>query len=113
MGAMAKLKRRGETEYGVAPRERRRRAAPAEQGVRHAPHVPPPAAPPPPHVAKVPKAHAVATVPNPRKPALVRDVHGGALRDLFEIFPDLPRPPRPAARVRLRDGSRALRRRRQ
>jgi len=41
-------------------------------------------------------------VPNPTTPKLVRDVRGGALKDLFEIFPDLPRPPRPFVRRRIR-----------
>jgi hypothetical protein len=59
-------------------------------------------APPPPTPARVPEQRPVGAVPNPRKPKLVRDVDGGILQDLFAIFPDLPRPPRPAARVRLR-----------
>jgi hypothetical protein len=49
-------------------------------------------------------------VPNPKRPKLVRDVHGGALKDLFELFPDLPGPPRPGRRrvpVRTRRGKRS------
>ncbi len=44
---------------------------------------------------RAPKEHAVGKPPNPRKPALVRDVDGGDLKDMFAIFPDIPRPPRP------------------
>jgi hypothetical protein len=47
----------------------------------------------------VPEQHGVGAVPNPVRPKLVRDVHGGALQDLFEIFPDLPRPTRPKGRA--------------
>jgi hypothetical protein len=57
---------------------------------------------PPARASRVPKQHAVGAPPNPRQPELVRDVHGGTLKDLFELFPDLPRPPRPTARVRSR-----------
>jgi hypothetical protein len=46
-------------------------------------------------------------VPNPRKPQLVRDVHGNELKDLFDFFPDLPRPVRKAARVPARRTRRA------
>lgn len=53
-------------------------------------------------VGRAPREHRVAPPPNPRKPELVRDVHGGVLKDLFQMFPDLPRPVRPAARVPLR-----------
>jgi len=45
-----------------------------------------------------PKERAVGKPPNPRMPAKVRDVHGGVLKDLFQLFPDLPRPPRPGRR---------------
>ena len=37
--------------------------------------------------------------PNPRKPKLKRDIGGNELKDLFAMFPDLPRPHRAAARV--------------
>ena len=46
--------------------------------------------------------HPVSPPPNPRRPRLVRDVHGGELQDLFEVFPDLPWAPRPRHQVRLR-----------
>ena len=41
----------------------------------------------------------VGALPNPRKPQLVRDVHGNELKDLFQFFPDLPRPWRRPARL--------------
>ena len=43
---------------------------------------------------QAPKVRPVGKPPNPRKPALVRDVKGGVLKDLFELFADLPRPRR-------------------
>ena len=46
-----------------------------------------------------PKERGITTRPNPRKPKLVRDVHGNELMDLFQLFPDLPRPPRRSPRV--------------
>jgi hypothetical protein len=55
-----------------------------------------------------PPEYPAGKPPNPRRPALVRDVGGNELRDLFAMFPDLPRPPRPAARLPLR--RRAIRR---
>jgi hypothetical protein len=58
-------------------------------------------APSSPRSARVPAQRPVGKVPNPRKPKLVQDVDGGVLKDMFEIFPDLPRPPRPALRRRL------------
>jgi hypothetical protein len=54
------------------------------------------------HVARVPPQHPLGPPPNPRRPKLVRDVRGGVLGDLFALFPDLPRPVRPRARVPLR-----------
>ena len=50
-------------------------------------------------VALPPLERPVGKPPNPRKPALVRDIGGNELRDLFALFPDLPRPPRPAPRL--------------
>jgi hypothetical protein len=52
----------------------------------------------------VPPQHPVAPPPNPRRPKLVRDIHGGSLLDLFQFFPDLPRPLRPRARLPHRRG---------
>ena len=48
-----------------------------------------------PHVTRPPKPHGVGPPPNPRRPKVVRDVDGGALLDLFRIFPELPWPRRP------------------
>jgi hypothetical protein len=60
------------------------------------------AAAPPPHVPRAPEPRGVGAVPNPRQPKLVRDLHGGALQDLFVVFPELPWPARPKRRIRLR-----------
>jgi hypothetical protein len=49
-----------------------------------------------------PKAPPAGHVPNPKRPRLVRDVGGGYLKDLFALFPDLPRPPRPRGRIPVR-----------
>ena len=57
-------------------------------------------APRTPRPARVPPQRPVGKVPNPRKPKLVRHVGGGGLNDLFQVFADLPRPPRPHIRVR-------------
>jgi hypothetical protein len=56
----------------------------------------------PAHATYPPIERGINPPPNPRKPRLVRDVHGNELRDLFQFFPDLPRPPRRPARVPLR-----------
>jgi hypothetical protein len=56
-----------------------------------------------PEPTHAPKARSIGSLPNPRKPQLVRDVHGNELMDLFQLFPDLPRPPRRAPRVPLRN----------
>ena len=94
---------------GQVPPERPRSSVPRERPVGKVPKGDPMAHVPAPHVARVPAQRQVGPPPNPRKPKLVRDVHGGVLRDLFQLFPDLPRPPRPRARVplRLRRGRRA------
>jgi hypothetical protein len=49
-------------------------------------------------VKPAPRQRPSGKPPNPRKAKLVRDVHGGALKDLFEVFPDLPRAPLPRRR---------------
>jgi len=48
-----------------------------------------------------PPQRPVAARPHPRTPAVVRDPSRGTFEDLFALFPDLPRAPRPAPRVRL------------
>ena len=49
-----------------------------------------------------PPEHQVASPPNPRRPAVVRDVHGNELKDLFVVFPDLPRPRKVRSRFPVR-----------
>jgi hypothetical protein len=56
--------------------------------------------PAPPNPRRVPQQRPLGKVPSPRTPKLVRDVLGGALNDLFEMFPDLRWAPRPALRLR-------------
>jgi hypothetical protein len=76
---------------------------PRNRGVPRTPHGDPLAqAPAPEPVAAAPPERGVAARPNPRRPHLVRDVHGNELMDLFEVFPDLPRPPRRRARTPIR-----------
>lgn len=73
--------------------------APRERGVPRTPHGQPlaqPRAPEP--VGEAPPERGIPSPPNPRKPRMVPDVHGNELKDLFEFFPDLPRPPRHRAR---------------
>jgi hypothetical protein len=58
--------------------------------------------PPAERATRVPKARPPGKPPNPKKPKLVRDVGGGILKDMFAIFPDLPRPVRPHRRRKSR-----------
>src|SRR5687767_3000764 len=62
-----------------------------------------------PHVGRAPEEHSAGKPPNPRRARLTRDLHGGTLKDLFQVFPDLPRPARPAARTPVRTGARPRR----
>jgi hypothetical protein len=87
---------------GEVPPQRAAATAPAVRSVARAPRGDAMASAPLAHVSRAPAEHSVPAPPNPRKPKLVRDVHGGALKDLFELFPDLPRPAHPPARVPLR-----------
>ena len=76
---------------------------PPERGVPRTPRGNPLAQPRPPEpVAAAPPERGTAVLPNPRRPQLVRDVHGNELMDLFDFFPDLPRPPRRRARTFVR-----------
>jgi hypothetical protein len=76
------------------------RRPPRERGVPRTPRGEPLAQPPPPEpIAAAPRERGIASLPNPRRPQLVRDVHGNELKDLFEFFPDLPRPPRRRAKI--------------
>jgi hypothetical protein len=97
---MADPKKPGRAPLAAAPRPHAPRTPPRGR-------VPPPRhgaplgyAPATPHTARVPAPRPIGKVPNPRTPKLVRDVRGGALKDLFEIFKDLPRAPRPVRRTR-------------
>ena len=87
---------------GQVPPERLPPQVPGERVVARVPKGDPLSHVPVPHVARVPLPHPVAAPPNPRRPRLVRDVHGGTLLDLFELFPDLPRPSRPSGRLPIR-----------
>jgi hypothetical protein len=57
---------------------------------------------PAPAPVSVPKAPPRGYVPKPRRPNVVPDIGGNELRDLFKVFPDLPRVVRPTSRVPLR-----------
>ena len=74
------------------------RATPPHGAVPSHPSPDPVTKAPPLRPTRVPRQRAVAKVPNPRRPAHVRNTDGGDQLDLFAFFPDLPRPPRPAAR---------------
>ena len=91
--------RKARSRYGVAPAERVPAAVPPVRQVARTPKGHPLAQPRLPLIGRAPREHAAGRPPNPRKPKLVRDVGGGALKDLFALFPDLPRPRRPAGRV--------------
>ena len=57
------------------------------------------------HVARPPVEHPAGKPLNPRRLKPARDVHSGNLQDLFEFFPDLPRPARPAPHAPARSAS--------
>jgi len=78
----------------VAPRERRVAPTPKGQPLAQPRPLEPSGMPP--------LERGVAPPPNPRTPRLVRDVHGNELMDLFEFFPDLPRPRRKPPRMVVR-----------
>jgi hypothetical protein len=85
----------------AAPRPHAPRRPPQSEVPRPRTGAPIGYAPSTPQPARVPAQRPVGKVPQPRKPKPVRDVRGGALKDLFEIFADLPRPPRPPLRTRV------------
>jgi len=90
----------GRSKLGQAPPERTPGARPRERAVAATPGGEPLAqARPPQPASHAPRERGIGAAPNPRKPQLVRDVHGNELKDLFEFFADLPRPPRRAARI--------------
>jgi hypothetical protein len=84
---------------GAVPAPRGIAAAPRRRPVAAVPKGGPIAQAPVPEVTRAPAQRPVGKVPNPRKPKLVRDVGGNELKDLFALFPDLPRPRRPAPRL--------------
>jgi hypothetical protein len=88
---------------GEVPPEHVPATRPPERGVPRTPKGQPlaQARPLQPSGAPPPERGAGPT-PHPRKPPLVRDIHGNELMDLFDFFPDLPRPRRRPARLVLR-----------
>jgi len=98
---MTKKPRR--SRLGVVPPQRAPARPPRERAIALTPKADPLAqARPLEPAAAAPRERGVAPPPNPRKPQLVRDVHGNELKDLFEFFPDLPRPMRRRARIPMR-----------
>jgi hypothetical protein len=87
------------TKLGQVPPQRKPGAAPKPRAIPRTPKGNPMAQARPAEPTHPPKQRGVGLRPNPRKPRLVKDVHGNELKDLFLMFPDLPRPPRRAARV--------------
>jgi len=89
--------------FAVAPPEHRPALRPPERAVPRTPKGQPLAQPRPLEPGSAaPRERGVGLLPNPRKPRLVRDVHGNELMDLFEFFPDLPRPAYKPARTPVR-----------
>ena len=82
-----------------APPEHAAATPPRERAVSAPPRGGVPAAQRPSHP---PPERQVASPPNPRRPAVVRDVHGNELKDLFVVFPDLPRPRKVRSRFPVR-----------
>jgi hypothetical protein len=74
-------------------------AAPRERTIPRTPKGTPAAQARVPQPTRAPKERGIGKTPNAQKPKLVRDVHGNELKDLFQLFPDLQRVPRRAARV--------------
>lgn len=98
---------------GVMPPPRRATKVPRDRPIGAVPGGDPLAHVPPPHIGRAPVERRAAKPPNPRRRAVKRDVRDNVLKDLFEIFADLPRPAHPAARVESRTTAvrRPLRRR--
>jgi hypothetical protein len=105
------------------PRKKRGRAPLAAAPVPRTPRTPPRGRVPPPrngapleytpskpHLAPAPVQRPLGQVPSPRTPKLVRDEGGGPLMDLFDVFRDLPRPPRPLLAARAAAATLQLRR---
>ena len=82
----------------MPPREHATATPPRERAVS----APPRGNVPAPRASHPPPEHQVGSPPNPRRPGLVRDVHGNELKDLFVLFPDLPRPRKVRSRFPVR-----------
>jgi hypothetical protein len=87
---------------GQPPPEHRPGRPPRQHPIARTPKGEPMAQARTPEPIHAPKERGIGPPPNPRKPKLVRDVHGNELMDLFQLFPDLPRPPRRAPKLRRR-----------
>jgi hypothetical protein len=92
-------KKQPRTRTGQAPPQRRPAVAPRERTIPRTPKGKPTAQARAPEPRHAPKERGIGRTPNAQKPKLVRDVHGNELKDLFQLFPDLQRVPRRAARV--------------
>lgn len=91
--ARSAMTKKYRSRLGEVPPERQPALRPRERAIPATPKGAPLAqARPQQPAAAAPRERGVGALPNPRKPRLVRDVHGNELMDLFEFFPDLPRP---------------------
>jgi hypothetical protein len=89
---------------GALPPPRRATKLPPLRPIGKTPGGDPLAHAPLPHMARAPEEHRAGKPPSPRMPKQARRVHGSSLNDLFQIFPDLPRPAHPAPRTPARTG---------
>jgi hypothetical protein len=92
-------RKRATRSFGAVPPARNAVKVPRQRAVGRAPGGDPLAHAPSPRLSRAPAERPAARPPNPVKPGLVRDSRGGALKDLFAIFPPLPGPARPAPRL--------------
>lgn len=91
------LKRGALGRVDAAPRERAFKPPPRQHPPGAVPKRGAFAAAPIPAPTGWPRRRPAGKVPSPRSPKLVRDAHAPELNDLFAVFRDLPRPPRPRA----------------
>jgi hypothetical protein len=87
------------TPLGAVPPPRGATVVPRARPIPKTPGGDPLVHAPSPHVSRAPEERPAGKPPNPRKAGLTRNKDGGILKDLCTIFPDLPRPARPATRV--------------
>jgi hypothetical protein len=98
--ARSAMTKKYRSRLGEVPPEHQPTAHPPERAIPRTPKGKPLAQARPMQPAAIaPRERGVGPLPNPRKPKLVRDVHGNELMDLFEFFPDLPRPRRKPVRL--------------